>query len=225
MRQFYYEEISEISKANKNRKLTLKEKYEQLELLLSQGKNKTQICKCINMDVRVYNKLVNMTLEERNRSFETRMMTIYEEKIQQKMQRVNEVNDLKSDGCSNREISRRTKLSTVTIRKYLDENFSPVHATYGKKREGKIVPYLTEVNTYLEQGIMGSTIEAKLRECGYNGSSSAIRHYISDWKRRRKGLITSWHSFLLCLSKYVYLKGIHYKHIKFRTHHIPEKYT
>ena len=42
------------------------------------------------------------------------------------------------------------------------------------------MPYLTEVNAYLEQGIMGSTIEAKVRERGYNGSSSAFRKLLKD---------------------------------------------
>lgn len=179
-------EVPEISKADENRKLTLKEKYEQIVLLLSQGKNKIQICRCINMDVRTYDKLLNMTPEERDSQFQTKMMAVHEEKVQQKIERVNEVKELKRNGYSDREISRRTNLNTSTIKKYLDINFSPVHASYGKKKSGKLLPYLNEINSNLEQGKKGPVIEAKIRECGYDGSSSTLRHYMTDWKRRRK---------------------------------------
>ena len=180
--------IPEISKADENRKLTLKEKYGQIVLLLSQGKNKTLICRCINMDVRAYDKLLNMTPEERDSLFQTKMMAVHEEKVQQKIERVNEVKELKRNGYSDSEISRRTNLNTATTRKYLDINFSPVHASYGKKKSGKLLPYLKEIDSYLEQGRMGPVIEARIRECGYDGSSSTIRHYMTDWKRRRKSV-------------------------------------
>jgi len=35
---------------------------------------------------------------------------------------------------------------------------------------------------------MGSYIEEKIREMGYEGSSSTVRDYITDWKKRRKKL-------------------------------------
>lgn len=38
----------------------------------------------------------------------------------------------------------------------------------------------------LEKGLMGTAIEEKIRELGYEGSSSTVRHYVTDWKRRRK---------------------------------------
>ncbi|MFZ5989815.1 MAG: transposase [Bacillota bacterium] len=102
------------------------------------------------------------------------------------MERVNEVRELKKIGCSNREISRRTRLNTSTIRNYLDENFNPVHASYGKKKSGKLIPYIKEIDACFEKGVMGSNIEKIIREMGYNGSASTVRHYITDWKRRRK---------------------------------------
>lgn len=42
-----------LSRADENRKLTLKENYEQIETLLSLGYNKTKICQSLNIDVRV----------------------------------------------------------------------------------------------------------------------------------------------------------------------------
>lgn len=55
------EEYAHINLSDKNRKLTQKEKFEQIEKLLLMGKCKTSICKSINMDVRVYDKLISMT--------------------------------------------------------------------------------------------------------------------------------------------------------------------
>ena len=73
-----------------------------------------------------------------------------------------------------------------TVRRYLDENFNPVHASYGKKRNGKLTPYIKTIDEYLERGMMGSYIVEKIHEMGYDGSSSTVRHYMTDWKKRRK---------------------------------------
>jgi len=48
-------------------------------------------------------------------------MIIHEERVKQKMERVNEVRELKGIGLSNREISRRTGLNRKTVSRYLDE--------------------------------------------------------------------------------------------------------
>lgn len=175
-----------LTQAEKNRKLTLKEKYEQIENLISLGCNKTTICQNLNMDIRVYEKLITMTPSERDTLFQTNMMTVHEEKVKLKINKVNEVRELKNIGCSNREISRRTGLNTTTIRSYLDENFNPVHASYGKKKIGLLTKYIKDVDSMIEKGIMGTVIEEKIREMGYEGSSSTVRHYITDCKRRRK---------------------------------------
>lgn len=102
------------------------------------------------------------------------------------MERVNEVCELKKFGRSNREISRRTGLNRSTIQRYLDENFNPIHASYGKKKNGILTSYIKEIDECLEKGIMGSDIEKMICGMGYDGSSSTVRHYITDWKRRRK---------------------------------------
>jgi len=127
-----------------------------------------------------------MTPEEREASFQTKNMIIHEEKVKQKMERVNEVRELKRIGLSNREISKRTGLNRNTVSRYLDENFNPLHASYDKKRNGKLTPYIKEINEHLEKGVMGSYIEEKIREMGYEGSASTVRQYITDWKKRRK---------------------------------------
>ena len=179
-------EVKTIRQADENRKLILKEKYEKIKQLLLEGRCKTEICRSLNMDIRTYDKLMSMTPEEREKSFETKNMIIHEERVKQKMERVNEVRELKRIGLSNRKIFRRTGLNRKTVSRYLDENFNPVHAAYGKKRNGKLTSYIKVIDEYLEKGIMGSYIEEKIREMGYDGLSSTVRQYITDWKRRRK---------------------------------------
>jgi len=63
---------TELSQANKNRKLTLEEKYQTILLLQAAGNNnQTQICHEINMDIRTYKKLISSTDIEREKMFTT----------------------------------------------------------------------------------------------------------------------------------------------------------
>ena len=183
-----------ISKANENRKLTLKEKFEKIPELVVAGYTKSNICKNLNMDIRVYNKLVSATPEALEKLFQTTSEITHEEKVQQKMKLVNEVRGLKSNGFSNSAISRRVGLDARTVRKYLDEGFNPVHASYGVKKCGKLTPFMPEIDLMLESGSMGTHIENTIRAKGYAGSTSNLRHYISDWKRRRKHVFDNYDS-------------------------------
>lgn len=49
-----------------------------------------------------------------------------------------------------------------------------------------MIPFQKEIDYLLNQGVMGTVIEQRVRKQGYDGSASTIRHYIIDWKRRRK---------------------------------------
>ncbi len=131
-----------LTQAEENRKLTLKEKYEQIENLISLGFNKTMICQSLNMDIRVYDKLMTMIPSERDTLFQTKMMTVHEEKVRLKINKVNEVRELKNIGCSNREISRRTGLNTTTIRSYLDENFNMLTQVPGYLQPSQMEPIM-----------------------------------------------------------------------------------
>ena len=155
------------------------------------GYTKAQICKEINMNVRFYEKLITMTPLEREKLFKTNFDIAREEKIESKMQRVNEVRELKVAGFSNRAISRRTGLQHTTVAKYIDVNFNPLHASYGRKKTGKLTPYMQEIDSMLEAGMMGTIIIQKITEQGYIGSDANVYYYISDWKKRRKHLFDS----------------------------------
>ena len=180
-----------MSKGNENRKLTAAEKYGKIEELSRLGYTKTQICKEINMDLRFYEKLISMTPPEREKLFKTNLDMTHEEKIEIKMQRVNEVRDLKAAGFSNRGIARHTGLDFRTVAKYININFDPVHASYHQKKPGLLTPYMKEIDSMLEIGMMGTVITQTIMEKGYAGSTSTVRHYVADWKKRRKHLYIS----------------------------------
>ena len=84
-----------ISRAIQNRKLTLEEKYIKVEEFKLHGMTKTTLCKLLNMDIRVYNKLQQMHDLERNSVFITRRAEISLEKEALKMEKVEEVRNLK----------------------------------------------------------------------------------------------------------------------------------
>lgn len=174
-----------ISKAQENRKLTLKEKYDQIDGLLRSGYNKSNICKELNLDIRVYNKLCSMTGEQREKYFTTKLTSKHDEKLSNKMTIVQEVRELKKIGYSLCDISQKTGLDTRTIKRYCQEDYNPIHASYGVKRAGLLTAFYTTINLMIEQGLKGSVIEKTIRENGYKGSSSTVSHYISEWKRRK----------------------------------------
>jgi len=175
------EENVELSKSKKNRKLTLEEKYTRMMEFIAAGHNKTYICQSLNMDSRTYDRL-----KSSEPIFETNSMKKHKETLLRKKETVKEVRLLKKKGLSNREISRRTGLNTSTIRNYLDKKFQPVHASYGKLKGGVLTPFISEINNMLKQGSTGKHIESQIREKGYNGSDSNLRHYITKWKNQQK---------------------------------------
>ena len=143
------------------------------------------------MDLRSYEKLIAITPLEREKLFNTNLEISHYEKVALKMERVNEVRELKAAGFSNRGIARRTGLQHTTVAKYLNANFNPVHASYGQKKIGLLTPYMKEIDSMLEAGMMGTVITKNLTEKGYTGSAATVRHYITDWKKRRKHLYIS----------------------------------
>lgn len=176
----------DIPQSNINRKLTLEEKYERALQYQADGKRKSWICPQLNMDIRTYDKLINLQEEEKQTKFKKQATIIHEEKVQKKMNDVNEVRELKKLGLSNMEISRRTGFDRRTVKRYLDESFTPVYASYGKKRSSILDPCKEEIKDLFELGLMSSKIEGIIRKKGYNGSSSSVRHYVCKLKQRKQ---------------------------------------
>ena len=78
-----------------NRQLTFEQKSKKALELISKGENKTSVSKQLNMDIRTLNKLLNMTEDELEQLFHTKVMDDRNEKQVRKMKQVNEVRQLK----------------------------------------------------------------------------------------------------------------------------------
>lgn len=178
-------ELKPVTKADCNRQLTLKEKYNKLHILAETGMAKTKICKELNLDIRTYKRLEKLSQKEAEKYFSTTYGTRSQEKILLKMEKVNEAKKLKAEGYSIRAIAETMGMSRVTIDKYLSPHFSPVHGATGQSKGGKLNAYKTYIEERLSIGVMGAVIEKEIREQGYKGSSSTIRHYCSNWKKLR----------------------------------------
>jgi len=176
---------STLCKGSANRKLTLHEKYQKIILLKETGMLKTKICSELNMDIRVYSKLIKMREKEALEYFNTISHERSMEKMILKQERADEVKSLKQMGYSKRRIAKITGLSTNTVRKYLNPDFTPVHASSGASKSSVLNPYKDFIDQQLEQGIMSSIIEQEVRMMGYSASSSTLRHYCSVWKKRK----------------------------------------
>ena len=175
-----------MSNTNRNRQLTLEEKYDRVLELSTLGYTKTKICKELNMDIRVYNKLESANQSGIEDRFKVNSDRIHIQRITEKQKLVNEARQLRCQGLSFRKISQKLSLDRHTVKRYCDEKFNPVHASYGKIRNGLVSPYMKKIDNMMSQGIMGSIIESEIRKDGYTGSASSLRHYIANWKRRFK---------------------------------------
>ena len=67
--------LSPATQAFENRTLTLKEKYDKTQKLAALGYTKTRICKGLNMDVRIYKKLLSASPEKLDMRFDSRRRT------------------------------------------------------------------------------------------------------------------------------------------------------
>ncbi|MGM0112731.1 ISL3 family transposase [Enterococcus sp. DIV0187] len=175
----------EISSANENRKLTLEQKFRRIKSLADAGLTQTQICEELNMDVRSYKKLIALTDKEVIDRFRTIANERSQEKVLMKMELVEEIRSMRQNGLSVSAIQRDTDLARRTIYRYLSPDFDPVHGTIGKYRQSVLDRYRSFIDQKLELGVMGSVIEREIREMGYEGSSSNLRHYCSRWKKEQ----------------------------------------
>ena len=169
-----------------NSHLTLAEKYNKMIQFQALGKNQTQICKLLNLSSRTYKKLVDATDDERNSMFVSLKEQRRRKKTEYRENMANEIRSYLEQGLSKRAIARITGMSRDTINRYLNPDFTPIHASLGKKKKGILSAYEDVINKLLQQGTRGTEIEKYIREQGYVGSSSSVRHYITEWKKKYK---------------------------------------
>lgn len=94
---------------------------------------------------------------------------------------------LKQLGYTYSAIGRELDKNPITIKRYITKEVTAVSkATGSKKRASILSPFYTDINLAFEKGLMASTIEELIRQKGYKGSSSLVRHYVSRMKKDRQ---------------------------------------
>jgi len=166
-----------------NKKLTLEEKITKAIQFLQDGPGKSQICRQLNMDIRVFNKLLAMNDDERSFYLKSSLQISHEEKVAKKVELIAAVRDMHKDKYSIRKIAKNFSMSRQTIAKYLNTNASAVNGNYNVKRKSILDPFLEEINQLIGQGYTSSEIKNAIRPKGYNGSDSTIRNYMARLKR------------------------------------------
>lgn len=125
--------------------LTLEEKYNKCIIFQKEGKTQTEICNLLNMDCRVYKKLMLLSQKEVCEYFSTVADRNCSLALLNKMEKVKYVRDLHAKGYSNRKIARLTGFSKVTVAKYLDKDFSPIRKENTRDRISILRPYVAEI--------------------------------------------------------------------------------
>lgn len=170
----------------RNKKLTFKEKCDQVDILTEKGYCKTVICKMLNMDIRTLEKIKTSDEKEMSKLFKNKSQLKHEENVSRKQEKIDETIKLSLLGFSMAAISRELEIDKRTVKKYLDPNFSPIHVSYGETKDSILSTYYKEIDNYIEIGYTSSEIEKSIRQKGYEGSASTLRNYMIDWKRNRK---------------------------------------
>lgn len=139
----------------------------------------------MNLDSRVYKKLSQLTKQEATLYFNSLEKERRQVRLQQKIARVENVRKLKREGLTISAIQKETSLNYRTIKNYLSVNYDPTHQSTGRTQSSILDKFKAYITLQLKLGTMASTIEKDIREQGYKGSSSTIRHYCSEWKKRQ----------------------------------------
>jgi transposase len=163
--------------------LTLEAKMEKANKLLQEGLNKHQICQQLGLGFYVFNKLLQMTEDERVAYFKDSLQVQHEEKIARKIMLIDEVSKAHNLGHSMRKIAKELDISRHTVSQYLKSDVIAVHGSYGAKRKSILDPYLNEIDALINQGYTCNKIEEIIRQKGYTGSSTLLRYHRSKFKK------------------------------------------
>lgn len=174
---------SECSKFNIPMRETLKSRYFYAMDLYNNGINKNNCCKLAKIDIRLFNRLLPLSADERLLYFKSKKKINHINSVAKKEESINLVRELYKSGISIRGIAREYNISRETIRKYLKEDATAIHGAYGTTKAGGILSaYSNKINECILLNFKFSEIENAIRKLGYNGSTSSLRKYVSREK-------------------------------------------
>ncbi len=163
--------------------MCLREKYNLIISKRKAGICISNACKEFKMDIRVCKKLDALSKQEREIYFKTKLDVSQEEKIKRKMKIVNQVRSLYKKSYSKRKIGIEIGISRITVARYLEDNYSPIHGNCGTKNKSILDPYKDLIEELIIKNSKSNDIDKIIREKGYSGSSSTLRNYISEVKK------------------------------------------
>lgn len=179
---------SDLSNASKNKILSVKEKAMEAISMHNQGISKNSICNSLNLNIKTLNKILNLDKDNIQKFFETTRDIQYKENIKKKQEIIDKTRYLYKNGNKISTIAHELSIDRRTVKKYLDENTSAVKLSKRSKRVSKLTPYIKIIDDCIVRGYTSRKIEEIIKDKGYNGSSSTIRNYMSQWKKNNKQL-------------------------------------
>ncbi len=159
------------------------ERIKQAQNLQMERLTPHRISKALKMDIRTVKRYVELKISEVDTLVKNMAQLRHEESVNKKQKNIDEVRQLYKDGYGIKAISRETGFARKTVKRYLDSNTSAVHGSYGTTRNSILSPFHNIIDELLEKGFAFKKIEEKIREKGYNGSSSTIRMYTTRKRR------------------------------------------
>lgn len=166
------------------------DKIKRVKELHKKGLTKYEIKQQLKMDVRTVEKYIVLKNNLEDFKDTDAHLKEHEVAVSKKAANIARVKKLHEQKYSDRAIARETGLSRHTVKKYLDQNVSTIHGSYGTSRSGPLAPFHEDINKLLNKGWTLKKIEESIREKGYKGSSSAIRMYTTRERRLSKQIKT-----------------------------------
>lgn len=172
--------------ADKNKEMTKNERALKALNMINSGFTKTAICQSLKMNIRTLNKIINLKQNDINYYGKNKLTLKQQQRFKNKQELINTVREMKNNYSSVSKIARELNLDRRTITKYLDPTTTGINGNLGSKRKSNLDPYLLFIDHMVDLGATSTQILEKIKNKGYAGSASNLRHYIS----KRKNLLS-----------------------------------
>lgn len=169
--------------------LLKEEKVKQIIQLTNDGVKVSHICKQLKIDIRTLKKVLKMNDMELENYTKTKKERERSARLTKKQQLIDDVRSAYSKCQNKSHVARLFNLNYKTVSKYLSTSVTPINGNTHVKRKSILDKFLPEIHAKVHDGMKSPYIEASLRQQGYKGSSSTLRHYISDYKKSQRQLV------------------------------------
>ncbi len=183
--------MSKNSINNDNNVIKTKYKYStKWELILvvqamkKDGSTIKQISDTLGLANKTVIKYSKITADEEDKyNNKTTLETKKQNSLKIKEELIKKTKELRNKGLSFSKISREMDLDRRTVKKYSEIDGTFIHGGVGKNHKSKLDIYKEAIVSLLEDGVNGSTIYEKIKENGYEGSSSLVRYFIAELRK------------------------------------------